>query len=185
MRKRLPSAEEHALFEAALRDAKPLKGRGRPRAKTATASAHKPAPARAAAPGIELPPAKLRTGPSGLDGRTAERLRRGDIEPQARLDLHGLTESAAHRALLTFVKGAQARGLRLLLVVTGKGGKERERDAPFDLELDRRARGVLKTMTPRWLEEHEMAMLVADVRTAHRRHGGAGALYVYLRKRQA
>jgi len=66
--------------------------------------------------------------------------------------------------------------------VTGKGLKPSAPDEPFDLELDRRARGVLRAMVPRWLEEPDLAGFVADVRSAHRRHGGAGALYVYLRK---
>jgi DNA-nicking Smr family endonuclease len=118
-----------------------------------------------------------------LDGNTSDRLRRGQLEPEARLDLHGLGEAAAHRALITFVKSAQARGLKLVLVVTGKGAKNQAPDAPFDMERARRTRGVLRIMTPRWLQERDMAVLVADVRTAHRRHGGEGALYIYLRKR--
>jgi DNA-nicking Smr family endonuclease len=184
VRKRHPSGEERELFEETVKDAKPLKGRPpRPR-KAKAAPAATPPPL---APITDVkplrPPAKPRAGPTGLDGRTADRLRRGQLEPDARLDLHGLTESSAHRALLTFVKGAQARGHRLLLIVTGKGGKGIAPDAPFDLELDRRARGVLRTMTPRWLKERGLVELVAEVRTAHVRHGGTGALYVYLRKR--
>ena len=93
-----------------------------------------------------------------------------------------MTEASAHRALLVFVKGAQARGLKLVLVVMGKGVREDVADAPFGLDLARRPRGVLKTMTPRWLKERDLEHLVADVRHAHRRHGGEGALYVYLRK---
>jgi DNA-nicking Smr family endonuclease len=136
-------------------------------------------------PKLELPPPRRQTGPTGLDGRTADRLRRGLLQPDAKLDLHGLTEAAAHRALITFIKGAHARGVRLALVVTGKGGREEPADAPFDLEFDRRTRGVLKMMTPRWLQERDLVDLVADVRSAHRKHGGGGALYVYLRKRMS
>jgi DNA-nicking Smr family endonuclease len=117
-----------------------------------------------------------------VDGRTAERLRKGAIEPDARIDLHGFTEEAAHRALEAFLRGAAASGARLVLVITGKGLKPSAPDEPFDLELDRRTRGVLKAMVPRWLQEPGLVRLVADVRTAHRKHGGAGALYVYLRK---
>jgi DNA-nicking Smr family endonuclease len=50
------------------------------------------------------------------------------------------------------------------------------------MELDARSRGVLKTAVPRWLKEPALAGIVADMREAHRKHGGAGALYVYLRK---
>ncbi|HUO90046.1 MAG TPA: Smr/MutS family protein [Rhizomicrobium sp.] len=120
-------------------------------------------------------------GATGVDGRTDERMRRGLIEPEARLDLHGITEKDAHRALLLFLKTAQARNHKLVLVVTGKG-KAPEPDAPFDMELNRRSRGVLKTAVPRWLNEREFAGLVAGTRAAHRRHGGEGALYIYLRK---
>jgi DNA-nicking Smr family endonuclease len=117
---------------------------------------------------------------AGLDGRTQERLKRGLLEPQARLDLHGLTEANAHRALAAFLRNASARGLRLVVVITGKGAKTPAPDEPFEMNYERR--GVLKQMTPRWLAEPELARFVADVRTAHRKHGGGGALYVYLRK---
>ena len=118
--------------------------------------------------------------PSGLDGRTGDRLRRGAIAPDAKLDLHGLTESAAHRALASFLQAAHKRGDKLVLIVTGKGANASE--GPFDLELAGRSRGVLKTMVPRWLREPQFAKWIADLRGAHRRHGGDGALYVYLRK---
>ena len=174
-RRREPSAEERALFAAALKDAAPIK---KPAAARPKAGAAKAKITRAALQA----PAPVLTARGGLDGNTAERLRRGALEPQARLDLHGLTEAAAHRALAAFLRTAAARGLRLVLVVTGKGLRPPAPDAPFDLELDRRARGVLKTMTPRWLAEPELSAIVADVQSAHRRHGGGGALYVYLRK---
>ena len=109
------------------------------------------------------------------------RLRRGLLEPEAKLDLHGLTENAAHRALLLFLKGAQQRRHKLVLVVTGKG-KKMAADSPFDMELQERSRGVLKAAVPRWLREPEFAGLLAGTRSAHRRHGGDGAIYVYLRK---
>ena len=180
-RRREPSAEERALFEDALKDASPIKKpAARPKPGAAKAKASRPQnhwPDAVPAPVIR----KL----DGLDGRTAERLQRGALEPEARLDLHGMTEAVAHRALATFLRSAAARGCRLVLVVTGKGLNPPAPDAPFDLELDRRSRGVLKAMTPRWLAEPELAGFVADMRTAHRRHGGSGALYVYLRKQAA
>jgi DNA-nicking Smr family endonuclease len=175
MKRRL-SEEERALFENTFKDVVPLKrARGRKAAKKASVSA----PVKASPPILASP---RNSGGGGLDGRTAQRLQRGVLEPEARLDLHGLTEDAAHRALATFLRSASARGLRLVIVVTGKGVKPAAPDEPFDLELDRRTRGVLKAMTPRWLKEPDLARFVVDVRSAHRRHGGAGALYVYLRK---
>jgi DNA-nicking Smr family endonuclease len=120
-------------------------------------------------------------GETGLDGRTAERLRRGTLAPDVKLDLHGMTEAQAHGTLLLFLRGAQARGAKLALVVTGKGARLAE-DAPFDMELQQRSRGVLKSAVPRWLKERDFAGLIAGTRAAHKRHGGEGALYIYLRK---
>jgi DNA-nicking Smr family endonuclease len=117
----------------------------------------------------------------GVDGRTAARMRRGLLEPQARLDLHGLTEAVAHHALTAFLRGARTRGLKLVLVVTGKG-RPPQPDAPFDLELTMRTRGVLRTLVPRWLAEPDLAPMIVQLQEAHKRHGGAGALYIYLRK---
>jgi DNA-nicking Smr family endonuclease len=173
---RVPSAEEHELFVETLKDARVLSKRKPTAPKTASPKTAPPSPQQSPAP-----PQKHLRRAAGLDGNTAERLRRGQLDPEARLDLHGMTESTAHRALVTFLRAASSRGLRLVLIVTGKG-KPMQPDAPFDLELTGRARGVLNAMTPRWLAEPELAGFVADVRPSHRRHGGAGALYVYLRK---
>jgi DNA-nicking Smr family endonuclease len=118
----------------------------------------------------------------GLDGNTADRLRKGTLEPDARIDLHGRTEEAAHRALLGFLRSVQRSGARLVLVITGKGARQRGSDEPFDMDEARRSRGVLKSAVPRWLAEPAFAALIADSRSAHRKHGGAGALYVYLKK---
>jgi DNA-nicking Smr family endonuclease len=172
-RRREASPEERALFESALRDAKDLK---KSAAKAARKKGSMPV---AILPKKPAPPARI---PAGLDGRTADRLRRGQLTPEATLDLHGLTEADAHRALVTFLRTAHVRGVRLALVVTGKGTMRNLDDEPFDLELDGSKRGVLKRMTPRWLKEPELVRFVADTRPAHIRHGGAGALYVYLRK---
>jgi DNA-nicking Smr family endonuclease len=178
--RRKPTDEERELFETAVSDAVPLKGAPRRSRKTMKPPPSIPAP-------TAKPPRRrlLSRQTVGIDGNTADRLRRGLIEPQARLDLHGLTERDAHRALVTFLRVARARKLRLVLIVTGKGGDAAAREpahAPFDLGFDIRTRGVLRAMTPRWLQEPGLAELIADVREAHRRHGGAGALYVYLRK---
>ena len=124
---------------------------------------------------------KKAPGAGGLDGRTEERLRRGAIKPDAKLDLHGLTEQLAHQALLNFLRGAQARHFKLVLVVTGKGARVAP-DAPFDMELNYRSRGILKAVVPRWLGERAFAGIVAGTQAAHQSHGGEGALYVYLRK---
>lgn len=118
-------------------------------------------------------------GVIALDGNTAEKLKRGQITPGARMDLHGMTEAAAHGALLSFLAGAQARGVRLALVITGIGNPKDQDNA----EWMRARHGALKQMVPRWLNEKAFAALVSGSGPAHRRHGGDGALYVYLRKR--
>jgi DNA-nicking Smr family endonuclease len=115
---------------------------------------------------------------SGLDGNTAEKLKRGQLTPGARIDLHGMTEAEAHAALLSFLAGAQARGVRLALVITGVGNPKHHDGA----EWMRKPHGVLKEMVPRWLNEKEFAALISGSGPSHRRHGGEGALYVYLRK---
>ena len=171
-RKRETSEEEKALFRETFRDVRPhLPPAAKKSAEKSDKKKDEPKPA-----------PRPRPAHTGVDGRTSERLRRGQLEPDSKLDLHGLTEAAAHRTLERFLQNAHARGSRLVLVVTGKGLKQAAEDEPFDLELHMRSRGVLRTMVPRWLKEPTMAPLVADVRTAHKRHGGGGALYIYLRK---
>lgn len=162
--KRRISDTERAEFEEAFKEARPIRKDALPRGEAAT-------PKRAPTPG-------------GLDGNTQDRLRKGQLDPDARIDLHGMTEDVAHDRLLAFLRNAQRGGARLALVITGKGAPERDAHAPFDMEQERRARGVLKSMVPRWFSEPDFASLIADTRTAHKRHGGSGALYVYLRKRK-
>jgi DNA-nicking Smr family endonuclease len=168
MRRRKTTDEERAQFAEAFNETRPLK----PVTK---------APSKKAAIVAPAAPKKF-TG--GLDGNTSDRLRKGALEPDRRIDLHGLTEAAAHRALLSFLRGAQRGGDKLVLVITGKGARAPDPYAPFDLELESRARGVLKSMVPRWFREPEFAGLIADHRSAHIRHGGGGALYVYLKKKR-
>ena len=157
MRRRLPTEEERRLFEQTFKEGRPI---------------------RAAPP--KPPPKKRSTakGASGVNGATQDRLKRGLLEPQARIDLHGMTQSAAHRTLFTWLAAAHARGYRLVLVVTGKGNPKNDDNAPWMMS----AHGVLKQMVPRWLNEPELAALIANVQPAHVKHGGGGALYVYLRK---
>lgn len=185
MVKRPLSDEERELFEDAMSEAAPLRKALRPHKKPAVAKVAVPKKTRETKtrnPTRTEQPRERRT--VGIDGNTAERLRRGVLEPQARLDLHGMSERDAHRALVTFIRVARLRKLRLLLVVTGKGSVERKsaNDTAFDLGLDMRARGILRKLAPRWLSEPGLIEMVADVREAHRRHGGSGALYIYLRK---
>lgn len=156
-RRRATTEDERKLFEQNFREALPLK----------PVSAKRAAKSKA--------PAK---GPSGINGATQDRLRRGLMEPEARIDLHGMTQGAAHRTLFTWLAAAHSRGHRLVLVITGKGNPKNDENAPWMMS----DRGILKQMAPRWLNEPELAALIAKVQPAHARHGGDGALYVYLRK---
>jgi DNA-nicking Smr family endonuclease len=163
MSRRKTTKEERELFEQAIAEARPLTQM----------------PTSPAASGKTRSSMVPSTG--GLDGRTDERLRRGLIAPDAKLDLHGFTERDVHHALLLFLRTAQMRRHRLVLVVTGKGARVAP-DAPFDMELNYRSRSVLKAVVPRWLREPAFAAIVAGARAAHVKHGGEGALYIYLRK---
>jgi DNA-nicking Smr family endonuclease len=162
--KRKTTEEERTLFKKHIDEPRPLKA-ALPKAKKSNPD--KPVPRKQIA------------APNKLDGNTAEKLRRGELSPGGRIDLHGMTEAAAHGALLSFLTGAQARGIRLVLVITGVGNP-RDHDGA---EWMRASHGVLKQMVPRWLNEKAFAALHAGSGPAHRRHGGDGALYVYLRKK--
>ena len=160
MSRRSTSEEERKLFEQNFREALPLQ----------TAQPKRGAKAKATG-----------KSPSGVNGATQDKLRRGLMEPDARIDLHGMTQTAAHRTLFTWLAAAHSRGYRLVLVVTGKGNPKNDENAPWMMS----AHGVLKQMVPRWLNEPELAALIASVQPAHVKHGGDGALYVYLRKARA
>lgn len=179
--KRKTTDEERVLFKTHIDAARPFKaatqkpkklGRALPPPRAHSALAGEMA---AAAPALRRPEGVAKT----LDGNTAEKLKRGQIAPGARMDLHGMTEAAAHGALLSFLAGAQARGVRLALVITGIGNPKDQDNA----EWMRARHGALKEMVPRWLNEKAFNALVSGSGPAHRRHGGDGALYVYLRKK--
>lgn len=195
MRRRLSEADRRA-WDAYRRTADPL-GRPAPRPDSDAAAPPSPPPetrfpeapalapfrlgerARARGGTVDLAPApgdRLRAEPLAMDARAFHRLRAGKLRPEATLDLHGLTLEAAHPALVDFVLGARARGLRLLLVVTGKG-----RRGGGAGPITRRT-GVLRHQVPHWLRLPPLGPLVLQVAQAHRGHGGEGALYVYLRR---
>lgn len=113
-----------------------------------------------------------------MDAKAFANLKRGKLSPEARIDLHGMTLDRAHGALVHFILNAEAQGCRLVLVITGKGQKE----DPYD-PMPRR-RGVLKSQAPLWLQMAPLAPAVLQVSLAHRKHGGEGAYYVYLRRRR-
>jgi len=112
-----------------------------------------------------------------FDRKAARRLRQGQIEIEARIDLHGMRQHEAHGALRRFVLSCFGRGFRWVLVITGKGGP-RARDED---DFGRSERGVLRKNVPMWLAEPELRAVVVSYTTAAIPHGGEGALYVQLR----
>ncbi len=90
------------------------------------------------------------------------------------LDLHGMTQAAAHGALRSFLFSSQARGDRCVLVITGKGARTGTEHAEP---------GVLRRVVPQWLRLPDLRGLVLGFEEAAQRHGGAGALYIRLRRR--
>ena len=109
--------------------------------------------------------------PLSMDQKTFTRMKRGRLRPEARLDLHGMTQDAAHGELLRFIFAAHGQGRRLVLVITGKG------PGPA-------MSGILRSRVPHWLSLPPLAPLVMQVTQAHQSHGGAGAIYVYLRRKR-
>ena len=185
-RRRSLSEEERALWEGVAKQVKPL--RKKPRAVKAHAA--KPHPAMSAPepmpPKPAPPPRPIASAPVPkpakppapplvpLGRRERSRLSRGHSEIDARLDLHGMTQSRAHHALQLFLQRAHSEGLTFVLVITGKGkvGNESER-------------GVLRRQVPHWLNLPEFRSFVVGFEEAHIGHGGAGALYVRIRRARA
>jgi DNA-nicking Smr family endonuclease len=159
-RGKLISAEDEALFHTALKDAKPLKAR----AKIAKQPSKAPR-IRAASPRFAAAPIYNEQPAPAIGGHADAHLRRGRLEPEGRLDLHGMTQERAYRALLGFLIRAQADGQKLVLVITGKGG-------------------VLRSQLPLWLGQAELRALVAGINEAHVKHGGGGAFYVLLKRQK-
>jgi len=128
-------------------------------------------------------PVVARSGPPPLapiERRLKRDLQRGAAQADGVIDLHGMTQAQAHVALRGFLARAQGQGAKLVIVITGKGWSQ---------EADARARwfegaGVLRRNVPHWLREPEMRSVVLGFEEAGPAHGGAGALYVRLRRRR-
>ena len=192
IRRRRPrhlNAEERALWHHVVRAVTPL----RPRPPEAT-----PTPPVAPEPAPETPPVPAAAAPLALQRNAApkpppltplaplepkvrRRLGRG-AEVDARIDLHGLTQAAAHRRLQLFLLEAQARGHGLVLVITGKGSPGTGAGGPLMSGISER--GVLRRAVPIWLCEPALRPFVVGFETAARPHGGDGALYVRIRRKR-
>jgi DNA-nicking Smr family endonuclease len=182
-RRRVLTYEERVLWSAVTQTMKPL----RPESASHDAAAEEPAPpeARKPAPKVKtkhphpetgVTPARPKPAPIAppLSRRAKRNVARGKHEIDARLDLHGLTQSEAHHALLRFLRAASSREARLVLVITGKGKAGADEEG--------RERGVLRRQVPQWLSLPEFRDYVVGFEDAHVAHGGEGALYVRVRR---
>lgn len=114
-----------------------------------------------------------------LDRRTEEKLRKGKIQIDATLDLHGMIQTEAHKALHDFIIASATSRLRCLLVITGKGNALKTSD-----EWLLPSKGILRQRVPEWLQSGLLSHYVLKFFPAQPRHGGSGALYVYLKKQR-
>lgn len=177
-RRRALSEEERELWDTVARQVKPLRKHRVAKAQTAprtepssAAPVPRPAPSPRAIPAAPAPrvakPAIPPLAPLGKRERT--KLSRGRSEIEARLDLHGMTQMRAHRALTGFLHRAHQDGLTFVLVITGKGRSGGES-------------GVLRRQVPEWLSLPEFRAFVVGFEEAGVGHGGEGALYVRIRR---
>jgi DNA-nicking Smr family endonuclease len=162
--------EDRALWEEIKRSIKPLRGRRTeiPAAEQQQQAPQRPTKKPAAVAGPGAPAPKRPPALAGFDRRTRQRITRGRLEIDARLDLHGMTLERARARLANFLYAEQRRGAALVLVITGKGGSTGE--------------GALRREVPHWLALPELRSLVIGFEEAAPSHGGAGALYVRIRR---
>lgn len=195
-RGRALSPAEIELWRSVLRDITPLPGHSppalpddagppakapaepgaKPPAKPAKPASRRAAPKPAPPAKPAAPPLELGRAP-GVDKRQADRLRRGRTEIDARIDLHGMTQAEAHRRLAAFIERSAASGLRLVLVITGKG-----QTGDMAGRSPEKSLGVLREAVPRWLNEPGLRPRVLAVTHAQPKDGGHGALYVLLKR---
>ena len=140
--------------------------------KTKPVKSKKPAKASPAVvpqkPKVKIQPADLRIGQrAGIDRSSTKRLTQGRYEIDGTLDLHGMTQDAAHRKLRQFIMHAAQNGSRTVLVITGKGAA---------------GQGVLRKQVPLWLKDEQLAPFVMAIAQASGKDGGGGALYIRLRR---
>jgi DNA-nicking Smr family endonuclease len=177
-RNRALTADEHELWSHVTRSVAPLRRKRSPKPEPAPEEAEPPPRPAPAAPVSRKPAPRPLPRPPGLapiDRRLKQKLARGREAIDRSIDLHGLTQAEAHAALVRFLRNARAEGARLVLVITGKGGRS------DDFTADR---GVLRRQVPLWLRSAELRDAVIGFDWAHAAHGGEGALYVRIRRKR-
>lgn len=176
------SAEEAALWSRLAQTVRPLAGKVLPKKPAVSGLIAAPTPIRKLTK--PAPPAPLSTNPAtpvrpldgpGLDSSWERKLAKAAIQPDFTLDLHGHSLDAAHARLDHGLALALAQGARLVLVITG-------RPRPVDAADRGQKRGAIRAKLLDWLAAGSHGSKIAAVRPAHQRHGGAGAVYVVLRR---
>jgi DNA-nicking Smr family endonuclease len=174
--------EDQILWDLMMRDVTPLKDQPKDSAlqsslkTTAQIKPSKTPPVKATMP----KPVKPQAGSAEVDRRTGQKLKRGQLAIEGRLDLHGMTQAQAHESLRRFIKGAYSRGLRCLLVITGKGRMSVDGEGHHE-----RAPGVIRRSLPLWLEMDDLRPLILKTENAHAKDGGGGAFYILLRRQRS
>jgi len=167
-KRRAATDAERALWGAAMRDVRRLDPER-------VVPVFQPLPAPTSIPEIVIPPQRtptpVRAKPGGVDGATIERLKRGQIAIEARIDLHGLDQRTAFSSLMGFIETSSRAGRRAILVITGKGSIAD-------------GGGILRRNVPGWLTASPLGGRILTVQPAHTRHGGDGAYYVLLRRKR-
>ncbi len=171
------SEEDRVLWSLVTKTAKPLR---KPSSPSGVLEPARPAPKPQAATAVPtvaappLPPAQPRKEHVAhkFDVQTRDKLSKGRLPIEGRVDLHGMTQDEAYSLLLSFLKRAHDGGIRYVLVITGKGSSSR-------------GDGVLRKSLPSWLKTQPFRHLVSGIDEASRHHGGGGAYYVRLRRREA
>ncbi len=183
-------AEEQAIWDRVAQTVRPLHPRvALPGGKPAEDMPAQPvvrrkdAGPRRAVTALPPPVAKASSAATeSLDASWDKRISSGRLQPEITIDLHGLSRESARHLLYRRVVDAEARGIRVILVITGKGLMPGP--SPADLMEGRKTRGAIRADFPRWLGEEALSGRIAAVRRAHPRHGGAGAAYLILKRKR-
>ena len=184
LRRRALSAEERVAWRQLAKTVTPFVRPARPEP-----VAPKPEPV-VAKPVVPHPVSLTKTRPSapqrppppnpdrdGLDGSWNRRLGSGAVVPDVSIDLHGHTLASAHARLMHALDQALATGARVMLVIAGKVRES-------TMATDGKRRGAIRAELPHWIAASRHADRVAAIRAAHPRHGGAGAIYLILRRKK-
>lgn len=166
--------DDRVLWNLVARSAKPLKGRTAVDIPDVALDA-KPTPSQPAQPAANAVGAakpKPQHVTHRLDDPTLDKLSKGRLPIEGRVDLHGMTQDEAYSLLFSFLHRAHAGGIRYVLVITGKGSSSG-------------GDGVLRRAVPAWLSTPAFRPLVSSHDHAARNHGGSGALYIRLRRVRA